>query len=214
MDAETYTDNISKYEIDMKASLKDVEEKTTSDSSEKRELENETKIENSRDKPFSCITCNKGFRTKQSLNAHMKRHDGFKPHICEVCHKRFVDKGDLKKHLRIHSGEKPYRCNICGRTFRFSSSRQSTAPSSGVNMVNTYRKCYEYNNKGACMLPQCRYIHKCLKCNGSHPAINCRVPQNGTGSRRGNFRPFNRTNFRQTGSGTDAGRQIPFIRNT
>ncbi|XP_071168809.1 uncharacterized protein LOC143042006 [Mytilus galloprovincialis] len=91
---------------------------------------------------------------------------------------------------------------------------QSTAPSSGVNMVNTYRKCYEYNNKGACMLPQCRYIHKCLKCNGSHPAINCRVPQNGTGSRRGNFRPFNRTNFRQTGSGTDAGRQIPFIRNT
>ncbi|XP_063403662.1 uncharacterized protein LOC134687357 [Mytilus trossulus] len=92
---------------------------------------------------------------------------------------------------------------------------QATAPSSSVvNMVNTYRKCYEYNNKGACISPQCRYIHKCLKCNGSHPAINCRVPQNGTGSRRGNFRPFNRTNFRQTGSGTDAGRQLPFIRNT
>ncbi|CAC5425000.1 unnamed protein product [Mytilus coruscus] len=80
----------------------------------------------------------------------------------------------------------------------------SNTPSPGVYMVNTNRKCYEFNNKGTCMLPQCRYLHKCLRCNGAHPAINCRVPQYVAGSRMGNFRPCNRSNFRQTGRGTDA----------
>ncbi|VDI58659.1 Hypothetical predicted protein [Mytilus galloprovincialis] len=64
---------------------------------------------------------------------------------------------------------------------------QPNVPSYGVNMVNTNRKCYEFNNIGTCMLPQCRYIHKCLRCNGPHPAINCRVPQNEAGLRMGNF---------------------------
>ncbi|CAC5416742.1 unnamed protein product [Mytilus coruscus] len=39
---------------------------------------------------------------------------------------------------------------------------QSNTPSPRVYMVNTKRKYCEFNNKGACMLPQYRYLHKCL----------------------------------------------------
>ena len=46
---------------------------------------------------------------------------------------------------------------------------------SNYGTSTTYRKCFEYNNKGKCSLPHCRYLHRCLKCNNPHPAINCRV---------------------------------------
>ena len=47
------------------------------------------------------------------------------------------------------------------------------------------RKCYEYNNRGRCTHPYCRYSHSCLKCEGRHPAVNCRVPN----TRFGQFNP-------------------------
>ena len=77
-----------------------------------------------------------------------------------------------------------------------------TQPSQGLYTTN--RKCYELNNKGRCLLPNCRYLHKCLKCNNLHPAINCGVQvknQNNIGqnvssaARQGtNFRSYTRTN--------------------
>ena len=92
-------------------------------------------------------------------------------------------------------------------------------PNTGTGLSNM--TCYEYNNKGRCPLPYCRYIHKCIRCNGPHPAINCRIPllrnpgispMNFNGSKRGSFRTWDRTNVRNVSRETDASRQLPFIR--
>jgi len=36
-------------------------------------------------------------------------------------------------------------------------------------------KCFLYNNKGRCGRPSCRYLHRCLKCGGTHSALFCTV---------------------------------------
>jgi len=81
----------------------------------------------------------------------------------------------------------------------------------------TNRKCYEYNNKGFCTLPYCRYLHKCLRCDNPHPVINCRVqvvrnqsnfaqaPSNTAYS--GNFRPDRNQNSKLVGRSLFATRQ-------
>ena len=38
----------------------------------------------------------------------------------------------------------------------------------------TQAKCFDFNNKGRCARPYCRYAHKCLKCDNTHAAVNCR----------------------------------------
>lgn len=85
----------------------------------------QTKAFDFNSKIFSCVTCNKQFRSKQNLKTHMntldgikthmqihdglkthmKRHDDLKLNICDICNKSFMGKSDLKKHMRIHSGE-------------------------------------------------------------------------------------------------------------
>lgn len=49
-----------------------------------------------------------------------------------------------------------------------------------ANSIQTLRKpgssqakCFEFNNRGRCTIPYCRYAHKCLKCDGAHAAIKC-----------------------------------------
>lgn len=39
-------------------------------------------------------------------------------------------------------------------------------------------KCYSYNFQGVCEKQNCRFLHICVKCNGSHPSLNCRYSQN------------------------------------
>ena len=36
-------------------------------------------------------------------------------------------------------------------------------------------KYFLYNNKGRCGRPACRYLHRCLKCGGTHSALFCTV---------------------------------------
>lgn len=79
-------------------------------------------------------------------------------------------------------------------------------------------KCYLYNNKGRCGRPACRYLHRCLKCEGNHSALYCiKSAQNtqnqneydGKGRSNDTFRSdfrsqraFNRFNKKSTFQGT------------
>ena len=85
---------------------------------------------------------------------------------------------------------------------------------------SSYGKCYEFNNKGKCLLPYCRYLHKCIRCNYAHPAIYCKVPpirnvntalNMGT---RNNFVNFDRANSRNNTGRQNTGRQLPANRFT
>jgi len=56
---------------------------------------------------------------------------------------------------------------------------------------STVCKCYEFNNSGRCTRPYCNYKHSCLRCEGSHPAMRCRVSNSRFGQSS-----FNHKNFR------------------
>ena len=95
-------------------------------------------------------------------------------------------------------------------------------------------KCFTYNNKGRCGRPTCRYLHKWLRCAGSHAALYCTLNKSGqdtqaergivkyldthTNSGRGDFRKErNLTNhngfrFRQGKSATSRTGKLPVDR--
>jgi krueppel len=71
----------------------------------------------SKDKVFTCQTCNRSFGYKHVLQNHERTHTGEKPFECPECHKRFTRDHHLKTHMRLHTGEKPYSCSHCDRQF-------------------------------------------------------------------------------------------------
>ncbi|XP_031334143.1 zinc finger protein 239-like isoform X2 [Photinus pyralis] len=52
--------------------------------------------------PFLCVTCGKGFRTKNSLNCHEKIHAEVKPYVCDECNIRFSVSSNLRAHQKKH----------------------------------------------------------------------------------------------------------------
>ncbi|KAK2718014.1 zinc finger protein 628-like [Artemia franciscana] len=68
-------------------------------------------------RPHLCPFCGKGFRAKENLKLHIRKHTGERPFQCGYCHRAFGGKSDMNRHVRIHTGERPYRCDACGKTF-------------------------------------------------------------------------------------------------
>lgn len=61
--------------------------------------------------------CGKGFNLFINLNAHLRRHIGYKPHSCDVCKASFMDRTRLRLHMRTHTGERPFECTVCDKKF-------------------------------------------------------------------------------------------------
>ncbi|XP_078511763.1 uncharacterized protein LOC144770855 isoform X2 [Lissotriton helveticus] len=68
-------------------------------------------------RPYSCLFCEKGFRTKSALVTHQRTHTGEKPFHCTECGKSFSQTGVLIRHKRTHTGERPFQCASCEKSF-------------------------------------------------------------------------------------------------
>ncbi|PIO29264.1 hypothetical protein AB205_0053140 [Aquarana catesbeiana] len=69
--------------------------------------------------PFRCKRCRKGFRQQAELKKHMKTHSGKKVYQCEYCEYNTTDASGFKRHvISIHTKDYPHRCDYCKKGFR------------------------------------------------------------------------------------------------
>ncbi|XP_053562331.1 zinc finger X-chromosomal protein isoform X2 [Bombina bombina] len=69
--------------------------------------------------PFRCKRCRKGFRQQIELKKHMKTHSGKKVYQCEYCEYNTTDASGFKRHvISIHTKDYPHRCDYCKKGFR------------------------------------------------------------------------------------------------
>ena len=72
----------------------------------------------SKEKPFKCNECGKGFCQNRTLTVHRIVHLDESPHKCGQCGKSFNQRSNLKTHLLTHTDIKPYNCVYCHKEFR------------------------------------------------------------------------------------------------
>ncbi|RXG68358.1 Zinc finger protein [Armadillidium vulgare] len=76
-----------------------------------------------RDSKHRCPFCHYKSRFKRNVSRHiMFKHTKERPFGCVSCEKRFTNKESLQRHTLIHTGEKPYQCANCLMRFRHCSS--------------------------------------------------------------------------------------------
>ncbi|XP_041930114.1 zinc finger protein 711 isoform X2 [Alosa sapidissima] len=69
--------------------------------------------------PFKCKRCKRGFRQQGELKKHMKTHSGRKVYQCQYCEYNTTDASGFKRHvISIHTKDYPHRCDYCTKGFR------------------------------------------------------------------------------------------------
>ncbi|XP_061104476.1 zinc finger protein 711-like isoform X2 [Conger conger] len=72
-----------------------------------------------KDLPFKCKHCRRGFRQHSELKKHMKTHSGRKVYQCQYCEYNTADASGFKRHvISIHTKDYPHRCDYCTKGFR------------------------------------------------------------------------------------------------
>ena len=91
----------------------------------------------SKEKPFKCGDCGKGFCQSRTLAVHRILHLEESPHKCPVCARSFNQRSNLKTHLLTHTDLKPYECSSCGKVFRRNCDLRRHALTHAVGDVGT-----------------------------------------------------------------------------
>ncbi|XP_063368807.1 zinc finger protein 85-like [Cydia amplana] len=66
-----------------------------------------------KERPYKCKECNKGFTEPCSLTKHMNMHKGVKPYKCLWCEYEAASKNHLDRHIKRHTGDKRFKCELC-----------------------------------------------------------------------------------------------------
>ncbi|CAL1298032.1 unnamed protein product [Larinioides sclopetarius] len=67
--------------------------------------------------PYSCSICNRRYRMKSALIAHLQTHLLRKLQQCKHCQRVFRDASSFISHLNTHTEERPYACTQCDKRF-------------------------------------------------------------------------------------------------
>jgi uncharacterized Zn-finger protein len=69
---------------------------------------------------FKCDECDFTTKRKVNLNGHKKgKHSNVKPFSCLVCEKKFKSAKELLQHQAVHKTKKDFECKTCGKMFKF-----------------------------------------------------------------------------------------------
>ncbi|XP_058818876.1 zinc finger protein 799-like [Topomyia yanbarensis] len=67
---------------------------------------------------YVCSTCNKQFKSYNSLKVHESNHTGLKVFVCETCGKRFGGQVNLSQHRMTHVDVRQFGCKLCPKVFK------------------------------------------------------------------------------------------------
>ena len=62
-----------------------------------------------------CAVCHKWFRSRLSLDNHLRVHSYEKPFSCTDCGQLFTKKGNLKRHMLTHGNTEVFREGVLNR---------------------------------------------------------------------------------------------------
>lgn len=91
------------------------------------------------ERPYSCQTCLKKFKTASAVTSHQAVHATVKAFKCDLCPYEGTTKPNLRIHQRTHSKEQPYVCQQCGK--RFSTASNLLKHSRNIHQRLKTNKC-------------------------------------------------------------------------
>jgi Zinc-finger associated domain (zf-AD)/Zinc-finger double-stranded RNA-binding/Zinc finger, C2H2 type/C2H2-type zinc finger len=85
------------------------------------ELVERSKINRPESQDFSCVVCERTFKSSESLSTHLKSHklksNEKQEYDCKLCHDVFPTFTDIIRHSKNHIENATHQCTICSKLF-------------------------------------------------------------------------------------------------